>query len=107
MKQYFRLFCEKGDEYDRYWASISSKLPADDKDAKPDYISANISVRLSKAAEKVFKDNSMKTKTKGIRMLNIKSENFWLKAVKPKDKDVKPYVILFIDDAEAVEEDDE
>lgn len=106
MKQYFRLFSEKGDEYDRYWASISTKLPTDEgKD--PEYVSANITVRLSRAAEKEFKDNSVKTKSKGVRMCNIKSENFWLKAVKPKDKDVKPFVILFIDDAEAVEEDDE
>lgn len=107
MKQYFRLFCEKGDEYDRYWASISTKIPAKDESAKAEYVSANISVRLSKKAEEVFKENAAKTKTKGIKMCNIRSENFWLKAVKPKDKDVKPFVILFIDDAEAVEEDDE
>ena len=106
MKQYFRLFCEKGDEYDRYWASISSKISSKDDVTKTEYVSANIPVRLSRNAEKVFKDNAAKTKTKGIRMCNIKSENFWLKAVKPKDDELKPYVILFIDDAEAVEEDD-
>lgn len=107
MKQYFRVFCEKGDEFDRYWASISTKIPAKDENAKAEYVSANISARLSKKAEEVFRENAVKTKTKGIKQCSIKSENFWLKAVKPKDKDVKPFVILFIDDAEAVEEDDE
>mgnify|MGYP007112612249 CR=1 FL=1 len=29
MKQYVRLFCERGDEYDRFWASISTEKTKD------------------------------------------------------------------------------
>ena len=111
MKQYFRIFGEKGEDFTRYWASISNKSPTE-KEGETAYVSAAIGVRLSKDAEKVFKENSEKTKTKGIKQCLIKSNDFWLKAVllKPKEDDDTPrsMVILFINSAEAAdpEEDD-
>ena len=107
MKQYFRIFGEEGDEFTRYWASISTKIENEDE---TEYISAPIGVRLSKDAEKVFKKNSEKTKTKGTRMCLMRSSDFWLKAVKlknPKEDQPKTMVVMFINQAEAVEEDDE
>ncbi len=102
MKQYFRVFREKGDDFDRYWASISTKQA--DSDA---YVSASISVRMSREAEKAFKDSKEKTKTKGVDQCVMVSSDFWLKAVQPKDKEVKPFVVLFINQASAAEKEDE
>ena len=76
--QYMRIFSKKEDEYVRYWASIST-AKVDDKNKKTaEYMRANISVRLSESAETVFKDSSEKTKTKGIRQLNVEVTDFWL-----------------------------
>ena len=108
MKQYFRIFGADEDDFVRYWASISTKI--ENEDEEPEYISAPIMVRLSKDAEKVFKKNAVKTKTKGTKMCLIRSGDFWLKAVKiknPKEDQPKTAVILFINQAEYVEEDDE
>lgn len=107
MKQYFRIFGEKGEDFTRYWASISSKYESEDETS---YVSAPIGIRLSKDAEKVFKKNSEKTKTDGIKMCLIRSSDFWLKAVPvkdPKEGRPKSMVVVFINQAEHVEEDDE
>ena len=108
MKQYFRIFGAEEEDFTRYWASISTKIEKEDKD--PKYVSAPIGVRLSKDAEKVFKKNSEKTKTKGTRMCLMRSSDFWLKAIKvknPKEDQPGTFVVLFINQAEFVEEDDE
>ena len=106
MKQYFRIFGAEEDDFVRYWASISTKIENEDD---TEYISAPIMVRLSKDAEKVFKKNSEKTKTKGTKMCLMRSGDFWLKAVKlknPKEDQPKTAVVVFINQAEAVEEDE-
>lgn len=107
MKQYFRIFGAEEDDFVRYWASISTKIENEDE---TEYISAPIMARLSKDAEKVFKKNSEKTKTKGTKMCLMRSSDFWLKAVKiknAKEDQPKTAVVLFINQAEYVEEDDE
>ena len=107
MKQYFRIFGAEEDDFTRYWASISTKIENEDE---TEYVSAPIGVRLSKYAEKVFKKNSEKTQTEGTKMCLIRSSDFWLKAVKiknPKKGQPKTAVVLFINQAEYVEEDDE
>lgn len=104
MKQYFRVFSEKGEDFTCYWVSISTKVSSEDGDK---YVSAPISARLSKDAEKVFNDNKQKTKTKNIKQCVMISNDFWLKAVQPKDEELKPFVVLFINTAEAAKEDDE
>ena len=106
--QYLRIFSKKTDDYVRYWASVST--PKTDKDGnKTDkYMRANISLRLSDEAVKIFKDNAEKTKTKGIKQLNVKVTEAWLKAHEPKEGD--PFVYLFVNKivpAESEEDDEE
>lgn len=101
MKQYFRLFSKKGEDFTRYWASISTKTEDDE------FVSANITVRMSKNAEKVYTDSAEKTKTKGIKTCVVESNDFWLKAVQPKDDDAQPFVILFINSCKILEKDEE
>ena len=107
MKQFFRIFGASEDDFTKYWASISTKI--ENEDEQTEYVSAPIGVRLSKDAEKEFKNNSVKTKTKGTRMCLMRSSDFWLKAVKlknPKENQPGTMVVIFINQAEAVEEDD-
>lgn len=103
--QYMRIFSKKEDDYVRYWASVSTEKV--DKDNKPtgEYMRANISVRLSAAALKVFDDNKIKTKTKGIKNLNVKMTDGWLKAYEPKEG--QPFVYLFINTIEVIDESDD
>lgn len=103
--QYLRVFSKKDDDFVRYWASVSTEKV--DKDNKPTgkYARANISVRLSSAAAEVFKDNAVKTKTKGIRQLNCKIGDAWLKASEPKDGEA--FVYLFVNSMEPAEQDEE
>ena len=106
--QYLRIFSKKTDDYVRYWASVST--PKTDKDGnKTDkYMRANISLRLSDEAVKTFKDHAEKTKTKGIKQLNVKVMEAWLKAHEPKEGD--PFVYLFVNKivpAESEEDDEE
>lgn len=104
MKQYVRLFSERGDEFDRYWASISTEISKDGK-GTGDYITANISVRLSKEAKEAYNAAAVKSKTKGIKHCRGKADG-WLKAVAGKESN---FVVWFIDDFEPVKskEDDE
>ena len=103
--QYLRVFSKKDDDFVRYWASVSTEKV--DKDNKPTgkYARANISVRLSADAAEVFKENCVKTKTKGIKQLNCKIGDAWLKASEPKDGEA--FVYLFVNSLEPAEQDDE
>ena len=105
-----RIFREKGDEYDRYWASISTEIPGKDGKGTGDYARANIPVRLSEKAKETFKKFKVKSKTDGITHMNAKVTDFWLKAVRVEDDDgdKKDILIAFINAIEAVpsEEDD-
>ena len=103
--QYLRVFSKKDDDFVRYWASVSTEKV--DKDNKPTgkYARANISVRLSADAAEVFKENCVKTKTKGIKQLNCKIGDAWLKASEPKDGEA--FVYLFVNSLEPAEQDEE
>ena len=64
----------------------------------------------AKRIREIKEAQAEKTKTKGTRMCLIRSGDFWLKAVKlknPKEDQSKIMVVLFINQAEYVEEDDE
>ena len=106
--QYIRIFRKKDDEEEffRYWASIATEKLDKDGKGTGKYHRANIPVRMSKDAVRVFEDNMSKTKTKGIKQLNGKIEG-WLKAFEPEEGN--PYVYLFVNSIEPVsdEEDDE
>lgn len=97
MKQYIRLFCERGDEFDRYWASVSTEKTKEGK-GTGEYITANISVRMSKDARDAFSGSAEKSKTKGIRHCRGKADG-WLKAVEGKEGG---FVVWFIDSFEPV-----
>ena len=103
--QYLRVFSKKDDDFVRYWASVSTEKV--DKDNKPTgkYARANISVRLSADAAEVFKKNCVKTKTKGIKQLNCKIGDAWLKASEPKDGEA--FVYLFVNSLEPAEQEEE
>lgn len=103
--QYMRIFGKKTDDYVRYWASIST-AKVDEKNKKTgEYMRANLSVRLSETAEDVFKEYAEKTKTKGIKQLNVKMTDGWLKAWEPKDGD--PFVYIFINKMEPADDGEE
>ena len=99
-----RIFGKKGDEFTQYWTSISTELM---KDGKPTgkYARANMTVRLSRDAENVFKENRIKTATKGTYQLNAKIKDFWLKAVRPSEG--ADFVILFVNEMEPAPESEE
>ena len=107
--QYMRIFREKGKDFNRYWASISTEKTDKDGKATGKYARANIPVRLSKDAEEVFKKNKEKSKTDGITHLNVKATDFWLKAVtvKDDDDDEKDILICFLNKIEPVAKEDD
>lgn len=103
--QYLRIFSKKEDEYVRYWASISTEKTNKDGKGTGKYARANMSVRLSKDAEEVYNESCERTKTKGIKQLNVKAEDFWLKAAEPKEGD--PFVYIFVNKITVVKDDEE
>ena len=103
--QYMRIFSKKTDDYVRYWASVSTEKADKNGKGTGEYARANIPVRLSGAAAEVFEDNSLRTKTKGIKQFNAKVSDFWLKAAEPKDGD--PFVYVFINKMEIADEEDD
>lgn len=103
--QYMRIFSKKEDDYVRYWASISTEKTDKDGKGTGKYARANISVRLSGKAQEIFKDKSLKTKTKGIKQLNVKVTDLWLKAAEPKDGEA--FVYIFVNAIEPAESSDE
>ena len=102
--QYMRIFGKKGDEFTQYWASISNELQKDGKGTGK-YARANITVRLSRDAEDVFKENRIKTATKGIYQFNAKVKDAWLKAVRPSEG--PDFVVLFVNAMEPAPESEE
>lgn len=103
--QYLRVFSKKEDDFVRYWASISTEKTDKDGNGTGKYARANMSVRLSSAAAELFKEHAEKTKTKGIKQLNVKATDFWLKATEPKEGD--PFVYIFLNKFEIAEKSDE
>lgn len=107
--QYMRIFREKGEDFNRYWASVSTEKVDKDGKGTGKYARANIPVRLSKDAEEVFKKNKEKSKTDGITHLNVKAVDFWLKAItiKDNDDDEKDILIAFLNKIEPVAKEDD
>lgn len=102
--QYMRIFGKKGDDFTQYWTSISNELMKDGKGTGK-YARANMTVRLSREAEDVFKSNRIKTSTKGTYQLNAKVQDFWLKAVRPNEGN--DFVVVFINAMEPAPESEE
>ena len=107
MQQYMRIFSKKvEDDFIRYWASVSTEKTKDGKGTGK-YARANITCRLSRDAEETFKTKSEKTKTKGIKLVRLEVTEFYPMAARPKDKDAKDYVYLYIKSAKVAESKDD
>lgn len=102
--QYMRIFGKKGDDFTQYWTSISTELMKDGKGTGK-YARANMTVRLSREAEDVFKENRIKTATKGTYQLNAKVTDFWLKAIRPSEGE--DFVVIFVNAMEPAEPDED
>lgn len=105
MEQYYTVFGEdQGDDFVRYWASISTEKRNKDGEGTGKYAQATIQVRMSKELKQLFEDEAIKTKNKKVRMLRIKTSEFCLMAAASKDKNIDDYVYLYIKDGEVAEE---
>ena len=63
------------------------------------------SAAFTEEVKDLFDEESGKTKTKGIKQLNVKATDFWLKATEPKEGD--PFVYIFLNKFEVAEKADE
>lgn len=105
MEQYYTVFGEdQGDDFVRYWASISTEKRNKDNEGTGKYAQATIQVRMSKELKALFEDEAIKTKNKKVRMLRIKTSEFCLMAASSKDKNIDDYVYLYIKDGEVAAE---
>ena len=105
MEQYYTVFGEdQGDDFVRYWASISTEKRNKDGEGTGKYAQATIQVRMSKELKQLFEDEAVKTKNKKVRMLRIKTSEFCLMAAASKDKNIDDYVYLYIKDGDVAEE---
>lgn len=105
MEQYYTVFGEdQGDDFVRYWASISTEKRNKDNEGTGKYAQATIQVRMSKELKALFEDEAIKTKNKKVRMLRIKTSEFCLMAASSKDKNIDDYVYLYIKDGEVAQE---
>lgn len=105
MEQYYTVFGEdQGDDFVRYWASISTEKRNKDGEGTGKYAQATIQVRMSKELKQLFEDEAIKTKNKKVRMLRIKTSEFCLMAAASKDKNIDDYVYLYIKDGDVAEE---
>lgn len=105
MEQYYTVFGEdQGDNFVRYWASISTEKRNKDNEGTGKYAQATIQVRMSKELKALFEDEAIKTKNKKVRMLRIKTSEFCLMAASSKDKNIDDYVYLYIKDGEVAAE---
>ena len=105
MEQYYTVFGEdQGDDFVRYWASISTEKRNKDNEGTGKYAQATIQVRMSKELKQLFEDEAIKTKNKKVRMLRIKTSEFCLMAASSKDKNIDDYVYLYIKDGEVAAE---
>lgn len=77
-----------------YWASIS------DKDQHGEWLTANIMVRMSKAAAELFEEVSEETKNPEVTSAFVRVQDCWLKAVPGKDHN---NVVLFVNDFDPID----
>lgn len=88
------LFSKTEDERARYWISVSTEKTDKNGKGTGDYMSASITVRLSKKAAEVFDDISTKTKTKTVKQARVELKDFWFKAAETKDGESYAYIFV-------------
>ena len=103
---YANIFGKDNGDFTRYWASVATeRYDSKKKKGTGEYVRATIPVRLSKGAVGTFDSTARKTKTKKIKGGHYLVGEFWLEAVEPKEGE--PYVRLFVNDLEPVENDED
>lgn len=92
----------KGDDFYRYWISMSTEKL--NKAGKPsgEYLKATMPVRMSKKAAETWEEFATKTKNKDIKLGISHIKDGWLKVVEgPED----PYIVMFVNDLIEQEDD--
>lgn len=91
----------KGDEYTRYWISMSTEKVG--KNGKPtgEYLKATMPVRMSKKAAETWDEFATKTKNKDIRLGISHITDAWLKVVEGEDEN---RIIMFVNDLKEQED---
>lgn len=103
---YANIFGKKGEDYTRYWISVSTeKYDAKKKKGTGNYVNASIPVRLFDDVKDLFEDSAENTKTKKIRMMRCKDVEGFFEAVEPKEGE--PYVRFIVTKAKAVDPEDD
>lgn len=92
-----KIFGKKEQDYTRFWAQITTK----NKDGE--YVNASIRTRLSKDAQKVFKENAIKSKNKDVKWYTFDCSEFWLNAVEGQEEN---FVVLFVNEMTPFERED-
>ena len=92
----------KGDDYYRYWISMSSEKVGKNGKATGEYLKATMPVRMSKKAAETWEEFATKTKNKDIKLGISHIKDGWLKVVEgPED----PYIVMFVNDLIEQEDD--
>ena len=100
---FVNLFRKDCGEYNRYWASVSTKKYDKTKKRETDeYINANISVRLIPDMEDLFDQSAEPTKNKKISHALFEKVEGFFEAVEPNEGD--PFVRFVIMEMVAVED---
>ena len=103
---FVNLFKKEGDDYARYWISVSTEIyDKKKKKGTGKYTNASMPVRLASDAIEVFKDNAIKSKSKDTKYGRFEIVTALFEAVQPADNDYA-YVRLVILDMKPVEVDD-
>ena len=92
----------KGDDYYRFWISMSTEKL--NKAGKPsgEYLKATMPVRMSKSATEAWEEFATKTKNKDIKLGISHIKDGWLKVVEgPED----PYIVMFVNELTEQESD--
>ena len=85
----------KGDDYYRYWISMSTEKVGKNGKGTGEYLKATMPVRMSKKAAETWAEFATKTKNKDIKLGISHVKDGWLKVVEgPED----PYIVMFIND---------
>lgn len=103
---FVNLFKKDCGDYNRYWASVSTKKYDRKKKKELDeYINATIPVRLIPDMESVFDEVAKPTKNKKIMRGQFEDVDGFFEAVEPTEGE--PFVRFVIMEMEPVEDDDE
>ena len=92
----------KGDDYYRYWISMSTEKVGKTGKGTGEYLKATMPVRMSKKAAETWDEFAAKTKNKDIKLGISHIKDGWLKVVEgPED----PYIVMFVNDLVEQEDD--